>query len=418
MKTDSASQVKSELPWDPGLKISATGQMSFAGRDLGDYLTQSQPPRPFYLLSLQIVGSRALAYRQVLESHLKQKLHFHFAMKSNNHPRLLQTLAKAGFGVDVVSGGEMKHATQNGFAPHQVVFSGVAKSRIEIQEALQADVGQLNIESLPELVRVTEIAARMGRQARIAIRFNPEVRAETHPYIATGFRENKFGVDRLDFPALREWILAHPKVLQYQGLSLHIGSQLLDFSALGEAIEKSLKLEEENRAHGLIAKSIDVGGGVGIHYKGDEAEDLNTLMAYAETLQRTLAHFPGEIHFEPGRFWTARAGVLVSRVEYVKRTPYKNFLVSNVGMNALLRPMLYQAYHRIEIYPRREGASEVFDVVGPVCESSDVLGTLREYRAPQENDFLCICEAGAYGAVLASGYNLLGVVPELIWEDL
>ena len=418
MKTDSSREVKDGVPWIRGLERKSNQELLLAGRDLGAFLTRTSPKRPFYLLSLEVLRSRARAYRDTLQSHFTQALHFHFAMKSNNHPRLLKALAEDGFGSDVVSGGEMQFAIDNGFPAARIVFSGVAKSRDEIERALVQDVGQLNVESLPELKRITEIAARLGRRARVAIRLNPEVRAETHPYIATGFRENKFGVDLQDFPTLRDWILAHPKELLFQGFSLHIGSQLLDFSALEEAIEKTLKLEEETAAAGLHSTSLDVGGGVGISYKGPEEEDLVTLNKYAQGLKRALGGYSKELHFEPGRFWVARAGILVSQVEYVKRTPYKNFLIINAGMNALLRPMLYQAYHRMEIHPERKAKPELFDVVGPVCESSDVLGTLREFHAPEENDFVLIGEAGAYGAVLSSSYNLLGEVPQLIWEDL
>jgi diaminopimelate decarboxylase len=418
MKTDSSQEVKNRLPWKRGLERTTEGTLLFSGKDLGGFLTQKVPKTPFYLLSLETAVSRARSYREVLAGSLKQKLHFHFATKSNCHPRLLSALAKEGFGADVVSGGELRVSLQNGFSADHIVFSGVAKSKIEIDQALTAGVGQINVESFPELQRITERAAQAGKKARVAIRINPEVRAETHPYIATGFRENKFGVDLLDLPALTDWILRHPKELEFRGFSLHIGSQLLDFSALQEALEKTLRTEEELRSQGLRARTLDVGGGVGISYRGSEEEDLAILEKYAATLRSSLGSYPNELHFEPGRFWVARAGVLVAQVEYVKRTPHKNFLILNTGMNALIRPMLYQAFHRMEIHPQRNARPELFDVVGPVCESSDVLGTLREFYGPREEDFVCIAEAGAYGSVLSSSYNLLGDVPELIWEDL
>lgn len=416
MKSDSASEVK--VPWVKGLEKGPKGELSFAGRPLEATLKAASAAVPAYVLSLAVVQSRAAAYRKVLAEHLEQPLHFHFAMKSNNHPALLQMLAGEGYGVDVVSGGEMQWALDHGFKSADVVFSGVAKSKNEIQKALEAGVGQLNVESLPELVRILEVAKSLKKTARLAIRFNPEVKAETHPYIATGFRENKFGVDALDLPEMADVILQNPEFLDFQGLSLHIGSQLLDFAALGDAIQKTLAVEQQLKNRGLKIKSLDVGGGVGIAYKGSEDEDSQVLLKYARTLASALKGYPGELHFEPGRFWVARAGALVTRIEYVKRTPYKNFLILNAGMNALLRPMLYQAYHRIELVPAREGASAVYDVVGPVCESSDTLGTLREFIDPREGDLAIIGEAGAYGAVLASNYNLLGAVPEVLWDDL
>lgn len=418
MKTDSPVEVKRAVPWQKGLVREANGVLSFAGQSLTARLGSAAAKVPCYLLSLEVALSRARAYRDILRAHLSQNLFFHFAVKSNTHPRLLERLAAEGFGADVVSGGEFQAAAAQGFLPSEIVFSGVAKTELEIREALRGGVGQINLESFSELQRVTRCARELGVRARVAIRFNPEVKADTHPYIATGFRENKFGVDQLDLPLFVDWILAHPNEISFQGLSLHIGSQLLDFSALSEALQKTLQVEAELRERGLAPTALDVGGGVGISYRGSEEEDLATLEKYAGVLRRNLADYPGEIRFEPGRFWVARAGVLLARVEYVKRTPYKNFLILNTGMNALIRPMLYQAYHRIEPLERREGKPELFDVVGPVCESSDVLGTLREFHDPREGDLIAIGEAGAYGAVLSSRYNLLGDVPELIWEEL
>ena len=414
MKSDSHSEVK--VPWLKGLEKSAQGELFFAEKPLAAAMTQSKAPLPAYFLSLEIVKTRARAYKTILAEHLKQPLHFHFAMKSNNHPELLKMLTQEGYGVDVVSGGEFKAALEGGFKASDVVFSGVAKSRDEISHALSLGVGQLNIESTPELLRIVELAKKSKQRARIAIRFNPEVKAETHPYIATGFRENKFGVDALDLPEIAQIILKNQDVLDFQGLSLHIGSQLQDFAALEDAIHRTLAVEAQLEAQGLVSKSLDVGGGVGISYKGTEAEDHQTLLKYAQVLGRSLAGYQKELHFEPGRFWVARAGFLAANIEYVKRTPYKNFLILNAGMNALIRPMLYQAYHRIELLNPREGAPELFDVVGPVCESSDTLGALRSLRQPQEGDVVIIGEAGAYGAVLSSQYNLLGSVPEHLWS--
>ena len=416
MKSDSASEVK--VPWVKGLEKDPKGELSFAGKPLETTLKAASAAVPAYVLSLAVVKSRAAAYKKILSEHLHQPLHFHFAMKSNNHPALLEMLAAEGYGVDVVSGGEMQFALDHGFQSRDVVFSGVAKSKSEIHHALLRDVGQLNVESLPELERILETAKSLGKTARVAIRFNPEVKAETHPYIATGFRENKFGVDALDLPEMAERLLQNPEHLDFQGLSLHIGSQLLDFAALGDAVQKTLAVEEQLKARGLKIKSLDVGGGVGIAYKGLEEQDHDVLLAYARTLAAALKDYPGELHFEPGRFWVARAGALIARIEYVKRTPYKNFLILNAGMNALLRPMLYQAYHRIELAPARAGQSAVYDVVGPVCESSDTLGTLREFTEPREGDLAVVGEAGAYGAVLSSQYNLLGAVPEILWDEL
>lgn len=418
MRTDSSREVKNAFPWTPGLTRESGGGLSFAGRDLSAFLTREAPQNPFYLLSLDVVVSRAKAMQARLAREFSQPLHFHFAMKSNFNPALLKRVSSEGFGVDLVSGGELDRALECGFVPSKIVFSGVAKTEAEILKALRADVGQLNVESLPELQRITRIAGETGKRARFAVRVNPEVRAETHPSIATGFRENKFGVDILDFPEVLDWIVKHPRELDFQGLSLHIGSQLTDFAALEEALEKTLRLEADILARGIQIHSLDVGGGVGISYRGEEADDVEILEKYVRSLKQGLGSYSRPLRFEPGRFWVARAGVLVTRVEYVKRTAHKNFLILNAGMNALMRPALYGAHHRFEVFPLREGKGEVFDVVGPVCESGDTVGKLREFCDPREKDFICVGEAGAYGKVLANEYNLLGETKELIWEEL
>lgn len=409
-----------KVPWQIGLEKDPKGQLLFAGRPVAPALRPKAVTAPAgYYLSCQVALSRAVAFRQLLTQKLSQKLHFHYAMKANHHPQLLSTFAQNGFGVDVVSGGELGLALNSGFLSENLVFSGVAKSKAELYLALQKQVCQINVESFAELKRIQSIAQELKTKARVAIRFNPEVKAETHPYIATGFRENKFGVDILDLPEMVDFLKAHNNEFDYQGLSLHIGSQLTDFLALEEAIDKSKQAENLFIQKGLKSKSLDVGGGLGISYRGSESEDFENLNQYAKTLAKVLAGYQKEIRFEPGRFFVARAGFLWAEVEYVKKTPYKNFLIINTGMNALMRPMLYQAYHRIETIPTRTAdVAELFDVVGPVCESSDTLGHLRLLQSPQEGDGVLIADAGAYGAVLSNDYNLVGEIKEHIWEDV
>jgi diaminopimelate decarboxylase len=385
---------------------------------------------PVYLISLEILKKRSKKFERVLKAKLPNPLHFHFAMKSNFHPRVLQEVKRLGFGLDVVSGGELQRALQCGFSGLDIVYSGVAKSRRDLELALvRSPVGQINVESVPELSRILSICKEHNSKAKIGLRFNPEVKAETHPAIATGFREHKFGLGREDLLEAAQVILKNPETLQYQGLSLHIGSQLTDFKAHAEALQKALELDYHLAKLGLSSQSLDVGGGVGVNYNGTEEDDFSYLETYASVLAANLKGFFKPIQFEPGRFWVARAGVLITQVEYVKRTPYKNFLILNAGMNALLRPMLYQAYHPMQLIPLHnkglsnltphdKGSLEVFDVVGPVCESTDVLGALREFRSPKEGDVLLVGLTGAYGAVLQNQYNLLPEVPELILEDL
>lgn len=374
---------------------------------------------PFYLYSTDVVKTRALGMQQVLENSMGRPVGMYFALKSNHHPEICKVIKDIGWGLDVVSGGELTHAFGQKFEAEQIVFSGVAKSESEIVQALNAKVGQINVESLPELVRIFSIARRLSRKAPIAFRINPEVHPETHPYIATGFRENKFGIDRGDLLECLNLCDQNREWFEFRGLSLHIGSQLVDFAAHREALEKTLEMKPLLQKFGLTLNQLDLGGGVGISYNQDEETDFEILCRYAEVLKDYLAGESCQVLFEPGRFVVARAGILVGKIEYVKKTQHKSFIICDVGMNALMRPALYEAYHRIEISSQNEKSaileSQVYDVVGPICESADVLGAFRSFKAPREGDFVVVADAGAYGAVLANEYNLRPRVREICW---
>ena len=317
---------------------------------------------------------------------------------------MLDLLARLGSGFDIVSGGEMERVLRAGGDPSDVVFSGVGKSRSEIQRALQIDVGCLNLESESELYRVAEIANKLAVKAPIAIRINPDVDPLTHPYIATGLRDNKFGV------AMQEALgvfkqAANMGSIEIKGVACHIGSQLTETGPFVDALEKVVDFVEQLTSHGIELEHLDIGGGLGIHYHDENPPDPETYTgAVIEVLERRGCRLP--VVIEPGRAIVGNAGVLLTQVEYLKHGDHRNFAVVDAGMNDLLRPALYQGFH--EIVPLQEQGStscpRVYDVVGPVCESADFLGHKRSL-AIAEGDLLALRSVGAYGFVMSSVYN-------------
>jgi diaminopimelate decarboxylase len=359
---------------------------------------------PLYIYDIDDVLMRV----KKLKASFQRPIEIHYAMKANFHPYLLKVLARAGVGTDVVSGGELKWALENGHRPEHIVFSGVGKTREEIRLALENEVGQINVESPEELRRIGEIARSLHKKIRVAFRMNPDVSAATHPYIQTGFRENKFGMDLSFMPELKEILSNYPAELELYGLTLHIGSQIRDLKALKEAVLKTKTVWKALQAEGYDLKTFDVGGGLGIDYHDFAAADeMKLIEDYGREMSEALADL-GEIRLllEPGRILVARMGLLVGEVQYIKKTPYKNFAVLNTGMHHLMRPALYQAHHRL--LPLTESAEELetYDVVGPICESSDVIGHDRRLPRLKAGDFLAVADAGAYGYSMASRYNL------------
>jgi diaminopimelate decarboxylase len=327
-----------------------------------------------------------------------------YSVKANSSLAVLNFLAKLGSGFDIVSGGEMERVLRAGGDPSDVVFSGVGKSRSEIQRALQIDVGCLNLESESELYRVAEIANELAVKAPIAIRINPDVDPLTHPYIATGLRDNKFGV------AMEEALgvfkhAANMGSIEIKGVACHIGSQLTETGPFVDALEKVVDFVEQLTGYGIELEHLDIGGGLGIHYHDENPPDPETYTgAVIEVLERRGCRLP--LVIEPGRAIVGNAGVLLTRVEYLKHGDHRNFAVVDAGMNDLLRPALYEGFH--EIVPLQEQGStscpRVYDVVGPVCESADFLGYKRSL-AIAEGDLLALRSVGAYGFVMSSVYN-------------
>ena len=323
-----------------------------------------------------------------------------YAMKANSNLAVLDTFARLGAGFDIVSGGELKRVIAAGGDPAKVIFSGVGKTEAEIGQALAHGIFCFNIESASELERIARVAGANGKVAPISIRVNPDVDAMTHPYISTGLKENKFGVELAEAPALyrRASSLASVRVT---GIDCHIGSQLTDPAPLYEALDKMLQLIDALAGEGIRISHLDLGGGLGIRYRDETPPDPG---AYMREVLRRVGKRDLRLMFEPGRNLVGNAGILLTRVEILKTGPAKNFAVVDAAMNDLLRPSLYSAHH--EIIPVRvaPGQPRTFDIVGPVCESGDFLGKDRSLTLA-EGDLLAVMSAGAYGMVMASNYN-------------
>lgn len=323
-----------------------------------------------------------------------------YAVKANSNLAILGVFARLGSGFDIVSGGELARVLAAGGQASRTVFSGVGKSAAEMRLGLEAGVRCFNVESAGELERLDKVAGELGRQAPIALRVNPDVDPKTHPYISTGLKKNKFGVPFEDARALYARARALPN-LQIRGIACHIGSQLLDPAPIAEATAKLLDLVDCLAADGIELSHLDLGGGMGIRYRDENPPGV---AAYLAPMLARLDGRHEELCFEPGRSLVGNAGVLVTRIEYLKYGPEKNFAVVDAAMNDLARPALYDAFHDIRPVAPREAASHVYDVVGPVCESSDFLGHDREL-AVQAGDLLAILSAGAYGMTMSSNYN-------------
>jgi len=340
-----------------------------------------------------------------------------YSVKSNSNLAVLHLLGQLGSGFDIVSGGELLRVIAAGGDPRKVIFSGVGKSRDEIQLALSHDILCFNVESIPELHRLNEVASGMGKRARVSLRVNPDVDPKTHPYISTGLKENKFGIAFED--ALYTYRIASelPQI-EITGIDCHIGSQLLDDAPLLEALDKVIELVDQLHASGIQLHHLDIGGGIGITYDDEKP------VAVADYLGRLFKRIdqwrgdkyggaPIDILFEPGRSIVGNAGVLLTRVEYLKHGASKNFAVVDAAMNDLMRPAMYEAWHGVQPVQRRQAEARCYDVVGPVCESGDWLARDRQL-ALAPGDLLAIMSAGAYGMTMASNYNTRGRAAEVL----
>lgn len=323
-----------------------------------------------------------------------------YAVKANSNLSIIRHFARLGCGFDIVSGGELARVLAAGGDASKTIFSGVGKSVAEIEYALQQGIKCFNVESLPELERINEVAARLGVRAPISLRINPDVDAQTHPYISTGLKANKFGIAMSDAEAAYHHAATLPH-LQIVGIDCHIGSQLIKLEPLIEACERLLLLIDRLTAQGIHLEHLDLGGGAGIVYRDEDVPDL---AAYAQAVHQLIGERPLSLILEPGRSLVGNAGFLLTRVEYVKQNEDKQFVIVDAAMNDLMRPALYQAYHHITNAENSPIAPFIADIVGPICETGDFLAQNREIAA-QAGDVLVIHSAGAYAFSMASNYN-------------
>ena len=337
-----------------------------------------------------------------------------YAMKANSNQAVLKTLAKLGCGADVVSAGELQRALAAGIPANKIMFSGIGKSGSELSLAIDEDILCINVESEPELDLLSSIGAGKGRVAPISIRVNPDIDAKTHAKIATGRSENKFGIPLSRARAVYAHAATLPGI-KVTGVDMHIGSQITHLDPFGNAFTLLAEFVRELRGDGHTISHIDLGGGLGIPYRDDNKPPPDPA-AYAEVVKRATRDLDCTLIFEPGRLIVGNAGILVTRVQYVKRGEAKTFVVVDAGMNDLIRPTLYEAHH--EIWPVQEASVSakrmVADVVGPVCESGDFLALQRDIPEAQPGDLLAVMSAGAYGAVQAGTYNTRPLVPEVL----
>lgn len=363
----------------------------------------AQLETPFYYYDTRILEDTLSAVKQAMAPHADY--HLHYAVKANANPKLLKIISSNGFGADCVSGGEIQACIAAGFPADKIVFAGVGKADWEIELGLDAGIFSFNVESIPELEVINEIAAKKGVVAKVAFRINPNVGAHTHANITTGLAENKFGIAMEDMEKVIG-LAGNMKHVEFIGLHFHIGSQILemdDFEALAHRINE---LQDRLEAQGIVMKNINVGGGLGIDYQNPAENPIPNFKAYFETYSKLLRLRSGQqLHFELGRAIVGQCGVMVARTLYVKETAVKKFVIVDAGFTELIRPALYDAYHKIVNLSNAGEASEKYDVVGPICESSDVFGKDRLLARTKRGDLIGFLSAGAYGEVMSSQYN-------------
>lgn len=328
----------------------------------------------------------------------------HYAVKANANPKVLAIIRESGMGADCVSGGEIRAALKAGFPADKIVYAGVGKSDWEIELGLEHDIFCFNVESLPELEVINELAAAKGKVARVAFRINPNVGAHTHANITTGLAENKFGISMEEMDGVIE-LASRMEHVKFVGLHFHIGSQILDMGDFVALCNRVNELQEKLFQRHIIVEHINVGGGLGVDYEHPNRQAIPDFAAYFETYHKHLNLRPQQsLHFELGRSVVCQCGSLITRVLYVKQGTHKQFAIVDAGMTDLIRPALYQAYHKMENLSSDETV-ETYDVVGPICESSDVFGKAVDLNRCHRGDYIALRSAGAYGEIMASGYN-------------
>ena len=363
----------------------------------------SERRTPFYTYDTQLLQQTLTAIRDAIAD--APHFHVHYAVKACATPGILRLIAAAGLGADCVSGGEVERAADCGFAPADIVFAGVGKSDQEINSALRLGISCFNVESLPELEVINELAAAQGKVANVAFRINPNVDAHTHAKITTGLNENKFGLAMEDMlPAIRR--AQELPAVKYVGLHFHIGSQITELEPFENLVQRVNELQNVLDAEGILTEWINVGGGLGVNYAQPEEDPIPDFAGYFRVFKEKLALRPGQqVHFELGRAVVAQCGSLICRVLYVKHGHEKDFVIVDAGMTDLMRPALYGSTHEARNLSHPEAPIARFDIVGPICESSDVFLSDYNLPSPQRGDLIAFKSAGAYGEIMASCYN-------------
>ncbi|MFO0355717.1 MAG: diaminopimelate decarboxylase [Sphingobacteriaceae bacterium] len=357
---------------------------------------------PFYYYDTDLLDKTL----QAIKKAAPKEYHIHYALKANSNHKLLALIKDAGFGADCVSGNEVKRAVELGFASKDIVFAGVGKSDAEINYALDNDIFCFNVESTAELSVINELAKAKNKTAKVALRINPNVDAHTHKYITTGLEENKFGINPYEFDVVLSLIKTLSNI-QLIGLHFHIGSQITSLTPFKNLCTRVNEINQWFIEKGYLLPNINLGGGLGINYQEPDKEAIVDFEAYFNVFKQFLELKPGQsVHFELGRAIIAQCGSLISRVLYIKNGINTNFAILDAGMTELIRPALYQAYHKIENLTNTSPSNVKYDVVGPICESSDCFGKAVLLPETKRGDLIAIRSAGAYGEVMSSSYNL------------
>jgi len=382
----------------------------FSNKDIARF---ANVETPFYYYDLDLLQKTLSSCAKAAKVY---HFHVHYAMKANFNPAILRKIKETGFGADCVSGGEVSRAVEVGFNHQQIVFAGVGKSDKEINDALDQDIFCFNVESIQELEVIDELAAKKGKQAKVAIRINPNVDAHTHHNITTGLDENKFGINSWDLPSCAE-TLKKSANLEFIGIHFHIGSQITNLDVYKNLCVRVNEFAAWFEERGFIIKVLNVGGGLGIDYHNPDHQ-IPDFEAYFKIFNDFLqVRTNQEVHFELGRALVGQCSSLVSKVLYVKNGKKKNFIILDAGMTELMRPALYQAFHKIENLSRAEQENNTkYDVVGPICESTDCFGKEVELPETLRGDLIALRSTGAYGEVMASHYNLRENVNVLLSE--
>ncbi len=364
---------------------------------------------PLYVYSASYIRDKIRAYMNAFPGSL-----ICYAVKANFNPEVIKVAGQEGAGADIVSGGELLASLKAGIEPGKIVYAGVGKTIQELEMAIEKEILMFNVESRDELYLLNDIAGKLRKKARIAIRVNPDVDPKTHPYISTGMKKSKFGVN---FETAREeYKLARElKNLEVIGIHCHIGSQLLDVSPYREAVEKVVSLYKELVDEGFEIKYIDIGGGLGIKYRPEDREP--SPQALAEVVLPLLGKVDAQLILEPGRSVTGNAGVLLSQVQFLKDKEVKHFIIVDAGMNDLVRPAIYDAYHHIVPVESKSDEHIIADIVGPICETGDFLARDRRIEKLKRGDYIAVLSAGAYGFAMASHYNIRPRPAEVLVEN-